>query len=216
MTSTPDAANRWITLAACACLAGASPAALAQTDTVVFDLDEVWLLPDISHPNQPAQQMTGAFEWTYQTGDFENGSGQFTELYIPWWGSDFSELVFTIEPGSIEITLGGSYHDLGVDITLHLLEPFSPDQPAAIDTVRSMFQVEIGVIHQGHVISGSIVPLPAGCDADFNGDGAVNTLDVLAFLNAWSTGDPAADFNGDGAINTLDVLAFLNAWSAGC
>ena len=54
------------------------------------------------------------------------------------------------------------------------------------------------------------------CDADFNGDGSVNTLDVLAFLNAWSAGDPAADFNGDGSINTLDVLAFLNAWSAGC
>jgi hypothetical protein len=54
------------------------------------------------------------------------------------------------------------------------------------------------------------------CGADFNGDGAVNTLDVLAFLNAWSAGDPRGDFNGDGAINTLDVLAFLNAWSAGC
>ena len=56
----------------------------------------------------------------------------------------------------------------------------------------------------------------AGCPADFNNDGAVNTLDVLSFLNAWSAGDPSADFNGDGAVNTLDVLAFLNAWSAGC
>ena len=54
------------------------------------------------------------------------------------------------------------------------------------------------------------------CDADFNGDGAVNTLDVLAFLNAWTAGDTSADFNGDGTINTLDVLAFLNAWTAGC
>jgi hypothetical protein len=55
-----------------------------------------------------------------------------------------------------------------------------------------------------------------GCPADFNSDGAVNTLDVLAFLNAWSAGEPSADFNADGQINTLDVLAFLNAWSAGC
>ncbi|MCC7390461.1 MAG: PQQ-binding-like beta-propeller repeat protein [Phycisphaerales bacterium] len=54
------------------------------------------------------------------------------------------------------------------------------------------------------------------CPADFNGDGAANTLDVLAFLNAWAAGDARADFNGDGSINTLDVLAFLNAWSAGC
>jgi len=51
---------------------------------------------------------------------------------------------------------------------------------------------------------------------DFNADSRTDTLDVLAFLNAWSTNDPSADFNGDGTINTLDVLEFLNAWSAGC
>jgi Zn-dependent M28 family amino/carboxypeptidase len=56
----------------------------------------------------------------------------------------------------------------------------------------------------------------AFCAADFNGDGAVDTLDVLSFLNAWNAGDPKGDFNGDGVHNTLDVLAFLNAWSAGC
>ena len=54
------------------------------------------------------------------------------------------------------------------------------------------------------------------CIGDFNGDGTVNTLDVLAFLNAWAASDPRADINGDGTVNTLDVLAFLNAWAAGC
>ncbi|HZW10182.1 MAG TPA: GC-type dockerin domain-anchored protein [Phycisphaerales bacterium] len=56
----------------------------------------------------------------------------------------------------------------------------------------------------------------AGCAVDFNGDGAVNTLDVLAFLNAWNADDHSADFNGDGTLDTRDVLAFLNAWNAGC
>ncbi len=55
-----------------------------------------------------------------------------------------------------------------------------------------------------------------GCPADFNGDTVVNTLDVLAFLNAYVALDPSADFNGDTIINTLDVLAFLNAYTAGC
>lgn len=54
------------------------------------------------------------------------------------------------------------------------------------------------------------------CVADFDGDGGVTTLDVLAFLNAWNAGDARADMNGDGQINTLDVLAFLDAWNAGC
>ena len=54
------------------------------------------------------------------------------------------------------------------------------------------------------------------CPADFNGDTVVNTLDVLAFLNAYVGGDPRADFNGDTVVNTLDVLAFLNAYAAGC
>jgi hypothetical protein len=57
---------------------------------------------------------------------------------------------------------------------------------------------------------------PCHCPADFNNDGAVDTRDVLAFLNAWASDDPSADFNNDGAIDTRDVLAFLNAWAAGC
>ena len=54
------------------------------------------------------------------------------------------------------------------------------------------------------------------CAADFNADGAIDTLDVLAFLNAWTSGDGSADLNGDGVNNTLDVLAFLNLWATGC
>ncbi|HZW09196.1 MAG TPA: GC-type dockerin domain-anchored protein [Phycisphaerales bacterium] len=72
----------------------------------------------------------------------------------------------------------------------------------------------------GTTVAGSLAAWgpcpPEPCVADFNGDGSVNTLDVLAFLNAWNARDPAADINGDGNINTLDVLAFLNAWTAGC
>jgi hypothetical protein len=54
------------------------------------------------------------------------------------------------------------------------------------------------------------------CRVDLNGDGVVNTQDVLAFLNLWSAGDSQADWNDDGVVDTRDVLAFLNAYSAGC
>lgn len=62
------------------------------------------------------------------------------------------------------------------------------------------------------IAAGQIPP----CPADLNGDGQVNTIDVLQFLNAWSAGEDSADWNGDGVINTIDVLQFLNDWAAGC
>ena len=89
-------------------------------------------------------------------------------------------------------------------------------EPSDIDLALSSFDVQYGVSYQGRVISGSIVPISTSCLGDFNNDGTVNTLDVLAFLNAWAAGDQAGDFNEDGNVNTLDVLAFLNAWTTGC
>ncbi len=55
-----------------------------------------------------------------------------------------------------------------------------------------------------------------GCPADCDGNGEVNTLDFLCFLNLYSSGDPAADCDGNGTINTLDFLCFLNAFNEGC
>ena len=66
------------------------------------------------------------------------------------------------------------------------------------------------------VAAGVQAAFDGACQADWNGDGAVNTQDVLAFLNAWTAGDSSADLNGDGSVNTQDVIAFLNLWTAGC
>jgi hypothetical protein len=57
---------------------------------------------------------------------------------------------------------------------------------------------------------------PIPCRVDLNGDGVVDTRDVLAFLNLWTAGDDSADFDGNGVVDTRDVLGFLNAWVAGC
>jgi hypothetical protein len=58
--------------------------------------------------------------------------------------------------------------------------------------------------------------LTAGCYADFNGDGALNILDFIAFQNAFVGGDPNADCNGDGALNVLDFVCFQDVFKAGC
>ncbi|MCC7389623.1 MAG: hypothetical protein IT431_12740 [Phycisphaerales bacterium] len=54
------------------------------------------------------------------------------------------------------------------------------------------------------------------CPPDTNADGAINTLDFLAYLNLWTARDPEADWDANGVVNTLDFLAYLNAWVGGC
>ncbi|VAX40064.1 hypothetical protein MNBD_PLANCTO03-1207, partial [hydrothermal vent metagenome] len=52
--------------------------------------------------------------------------------------------------------------------------------------------------------------------ADFNDDAMIDSLDVIAFLNAWAAEESSADIDGNGIIDTRDVIAFLGYWAAGC
>jgi hypothetical protein len=54
------------------------------------------------------------------------------------------------------------------------------------------------------------------CAADLNGDGALNFIDVSAFLDAYSMNDPIADFSDDGIINFFDIAAYLDLFNNGC
>jgi subtilisin family serine protease len=69
---------------------------------------------------------------------------------------------------------------------------------------------------KGYGILDAAGALADECRADVNGDGTVNTQDVIRYLNLWAAGERQADFNDDGSVNSQDVLAFLNAWVAGC
>ncbi len=160
MKPTMRTAKQWILRAfVLAIVASTTSTTYAQLQKVTYNLENVMLLPDISDPGAPAQPMTGAFEWTYQLGDFENGVGQFTEMNMPWYGNDYNSLIINIDLTSIEFTLPGNFHDRGVDVTLFLLDPLSPNQPATIDTVNSIFEIQQGPTHQGHAISGAVVPV---------------------------------------------------------
>jgi hypothetical protein len=48
------------------------------------------------------------------------------------------------------------------------------------------------------------------CPADFDGDGDVDTADLLYLLGAWGT--PDGDVDGDGDTDTADLLDLLAAW----
>jgi hypothetical protein len=54
------------------------------------------------------------------------------------------------------------------------------------------------------------------CPADFNGDGALNILDFVAFQAAFVAMDPGADCTGEGIFNVLDFVCFQGAFVEGC
>ena len=58
-----------------------------------------------------------------------------------------------------------------------------------------------------------LTPIMLEVPGDVDGNGAVNTADLLALLGAWGpcNGCPA-DIDGDGAVGTADLLVLLANW----
>ena len=135
----------------------------AHAATVSYSLDNVRMHNDY---NGQDGQMTGTFAWTYNIGDFENGVGIFSELFIPWLASsDYDLLVITFDIGkSIEFTRGGvSGHDAGIDVTLFFEQALTPTGSTLIDLSRSKFDIGGNGFIVGSFTDGSIssVPIPA-------------------------------------------------------
>ena len=125
--------------------------------TVSFFLDNVMIDTD---RNEPIQQMTGTFDWTY-TGDFADGGGTFTELFIPHHGSDFSSLDITIEPKSLEFSFNDEVHNVDVNVTLRL-DPVFTLAGGPLDLTGSTYTVNTitGTFVSGR-ITPTVVPVPA-------------------------------------------------------
>lgn len=156
------------------------PVAPVHADSVDYILDNVVLTN--------GDTLTGKFTWVYPAGDFSNGSGTFTELAVPGYGTDLSGLNTVIDLGSIEITLVANLDNKNLDITLRLLTPLSPDQPSIMDISQSPTGVYASkydltgyVSYTGAVggfTSGRIAPLPSQ-KGDVDNNGIVDTADYL-------------------------------------
>jgi len=104
-----------------------------------------------------------------------------------------------------ETTTGLTYmlaeDDAGL-ISLYLFDPF---------TLETGF---IGTPPPELSITG-IAGIPL-CPTDFNADGELDTLDFVAYQQAFLAGEPAADLNGDGALDVFDFVAFHELFLKGC
>ena len=167
------------------------PAGPLAAATVHYTLQDVVL--------EEGRTMTGTFAWTYVPGDFENGSGVFLSLSVPYTYHDETDLQAVFDMGgSIEITYPGNVHDDGVDITLFLQQPLTPTTGAALDLSRSAYDIGGNGLHAGGFVSGSVQPLvptdagdtpaPAVATALQAGPNPFNPLTVLA----WEQARPAA------------------------
>jgi hypothetical protein len=97
-----------------------------QAATVNYTLDNIFL--------DATNQMTGTFEWTYVEGDFENGTGLFSELFIPLTSHTLADLNITFDINkSIEITLINNSDSDGVDISLVFQNPLTPTQSTLLN-----------------------------------------------------------------------------------
>lgn len=124
----------------------------SEAELITFTLDNVF--------TDRGGHMTGEFNWSYNSGDFANGVGEFTSLDVPHTNHGLEDLIVTIETTQIEITLDGSFHDDGVDVSLKLLEPFSPFSSASIDLAPTASKYSIGGngFLDGVFLSGAVSP----------------------------------------------------------
>jgi hypothetical protein len=124
----------------------------AQAETVFYKLNNVFL--------DSGQPMNGTFSWSYDVEEFENGIGQFLTLDIPYTLHDHTDLDASFDLGqSVEITLPGSFHDDGVDITLVLQIPLTPTTSSPLNLLESAYEIGGNGFHTGLFLAGSIVPI---------------------------------------------------------
>lgn len=136
----------------------------ARAEKVYYQLNNVWFLKDSATFN--LQPMHGYFSWTYTVGDFENGTGVFHYMDIPGTTHNHTDLLATIEPGALEITLDANVHDDGVDITLKFLTALSPTGTSVIDTALSKFEIGGNGFYTGTIYSGNVAPFEFVLDID--------------------------------------------------
>ena len=177
----------------------------AQTETVTYELK------DVSMSSSGINKITGSFTWTYTSGDFENGAGQFTSLHVPLTSETLATLAWTIETKSIEIVFPGSWHDKGVDITLKLEQPLTPTSGATVDLANSKWEIQEGVVYFGVFHGGTVKvacpePAPYGVGSPGSG-GVVPTLSPIG--GATELGNSAFGVRCDGLLGGTQAFLLL-------
>lgn len=95
------------------------------------------------------------------------------------------------------------------------LSPLTPDE-----TVR--FRFTVSDTNEASATEAAIDGLRlvadncAGCQADFDGNGRIDLLDLSRFIDAYQGGLLSADINGDGLVGLADLIMYIVEFENGC
>ncbi|MDY7110257.1 MAG: plastocyanin/azurin family copper-binding protein [Planctomycetota bacterium] len=135
-------------------------------------------------------------------------------------GLEFVPAELTVAPGdTVRWTWTSGLHTVtsGSNCTfdgIHFDAPLNSGHPTAEYVIPGDFSGTIDYFCEPHCTLGmaGVITVEASCPADFDGDGAVTTADLLTLLGAWGTSE--GDVDGDGDTDTADLLELLGAWGA--
>jgi len=151
---------------------------------------------------------------------FMNASANAALIEIEQVGLEFVPAEITVAPGdTVRWNWTSGLHTVtsGTNCAfdgIHFDKPLNSGHTTAEYVIPADFSGVIDYFCMPHCALGmtGIITVEAPCPADFDGDGDVDTADLLFLLGAWGTGD--GDVDGDNDTDTADLLALLGSWGA--
>jgi len=122
------------------------------------------------------------------------------------------------DPGQFDVLAVGATAVLGGTLEVIVGDGFTPSagESFVVLTAAQVLESFDSVVTQNLpagfevavFVNDDNVTVVLACGGDFNGDGALNILDFVAFQTAFQNQDLAADCNGDTLFNILDFVCF--------
>ena len=105
--------------------------------------------------------------------------------------------------------------DLGLEQVTNLGVFGLPGEPAHTDLTLVSWRMKIFAGDSGDDVFEGCPPQQTQCPGDLDGNGLIDIFDFHIFINWYLNGNILSDINGDGAVNFLDISAFIAIWQPG-
>jgi len=144
--------------------------------------------------------------------------------------------VLAIDPGTGAMSATPFFYDIGFqgslgEVAVNGAQMFVTDRDTISDGVRGLRSFTVGsdgsLTQNGTIVDSTGItpssiqtwtPPPPPCAGDVNGDGSVNTNDLVQFLGNFGSAVPpgtGGDFDGNGAVDTADLVVLLANFGCG-